>query len=102
MGIYVALRTERGEEVASVSDTRNILHDLLPQPYTDSNSMLDWIDWYGNTMFNHVQMKRLLEEWDGLSEHVRKPEGKALLASIRGLAERCQAEGTLYLWFTGD
>lgn len=102
MGIYVALRTERGEEVASVSDARNILHALLPQPYTDPDSMLGWIDWYGNTMFNHVQMKRFLAEWDGLSERVSEPEGKALLASIRDLAERCQVEGTLYLWFNGD
>ncbi len=102
MGICIALRTETGKDLEFIPDDKNLLHNLLPAPYTDSNSVLGWIDWYGNTMFNHTQMKRFLEEWDRLAGSAQKPEEKTLLTSIRGLAVRCQKEETSYLWFIGD
>jgi len=102
MGMCIALRTETGKDLEFIPDDKNLLHGLLPQPYTDSDSMLGWIDWYGNTIFNRVQMKRFLEEWGHLAQRAETPEQKGLLASVRKLAVRCQDELHAYLWFIGD
>lgn len=102
MGIDIALRTEAGKDLERILDRENFLHNLLPQPYTDSDSMLGWINWYGDTMFNHCQIKRFLEEWDALAERAQTPEEKEFLAAVRALAVRCQKEETSYLWFIGD
>jgi hypothetical protein len=102
MGICIALRTETGNDLEFIPDDRNVLHSFLPQPCTDSDSMLGSIDWYGNTIFNRVQMKRFLEEWDHLAERSGTPEQRDLLASVRKLALRCQDELHSYLWFIGD
>jgi hypothetical protein len=102
MGIYVALKNETGQELASVADANSLLHRLLPEPYTDSISALGGIDWYGNTVFNRGQMKRFIDEWDVLAAGTSDPEQKSLLASVRTLAIRCQRDFHLYLWFIGD
>lgn len=102
MGICIALRTETGKDIELVPDDKNFLHNLLPEPYTDTDSFVGWIDWYGNTMFNNGQMKRFLQEWDRLAERAVAPEEKQLVAAVRGLAVRCENEQPTYLWFIGD
>jgi hypothetical protein len=59
------------------------------------------IDWYGDTYFNYLQVKRFLEEWDQLEQHAESPEEKALLVGVRQLAVRCQNHRGLLL-FIGD
>ncbi|MBZ5694211.1 MAG: hypothetical protein LAN36_02495 [Acidobacteriia bacterium] len=102
MGICIALQTEVGNTIELIPDDKQLLHKLLPPPNDDSDSMLGWIDWYGNTLFNHLQMKRFLAEWDQLAMRARTSEEKTLLSRIRDLAVRCQEERTLNLRFIGD
>jgi hypothetical protein len=63
--------------------------------------MLASIDWYGDTVFNAVQMKRFLEEWDHVMQRDGSPKEHALTAAIKQLAERCRDEVHLYLKFIG-
>jgi hypothetical protein len=102
MGLDINLESERGEVIDSVGDSHNFLHALLSQPYDESGSMLSWIDWYGNTSFNHLQMEPFLREWDQLSPRAQSPEVKDLLSKIRELAVRCSKERTYHLKFIGD
>lgn len=102
MGLFIILETETGNKVDSIGDPHNFLHRLLPEPGDQSNSMLSWIDWYGNTSFNHLQMKRFLAEWDRLMGRAQDREVRELLSRIRDLAVRCSTERTYHLKFIGD
>ncbi len=101
MGLCVALETELGESIAMIPDDQNALHRLLPVPGS-SDEMLAAVDWYGDTVFNHYQMKRFLAEWNNLTAKAATPGEQRLLDEIEALAVRCQESGDLYLKFIGD
>lgn len=102
MGLDIALVNYKGEVLDSVGDPKNYLHKLLPAASEDSDSLLGWVDWYADTSFNHLQMKRFLAEWDELAERAETPEEQELIAHVRKLAVRCQNDLLLHLKFIGD
>lgn len=101
MGLGIALVDFRGEILERVDDTKNFLHRLLPPADDESASVLAKIDWYGDTYFNYLQMKRFLTEWQQLVERAQTPEEQALVTAVRGLALRCQSDRNM-LRFIGD
>ena len=101
MGFCIYLENEDCEPLEQVEDPENILHQLLPSEDT-SYQHLRFIDWYGDTVFNRLQIQPFLGEWDRIIESARTPEEHALLARIRELALRCSKEPHLYLRFSGD
>ncbi len=105
MGLSIALEDESGNELGRIEDTANILHRVLPKPgKAVAHSLLQFVDWYGDAVFNHLQMKPLLQELDGLkrSAFARFPESAGLFAQMKHLARRCQKETHCYLKFYGD
>jgi hypothetical protein len=94
--------TEDGEPIEAIYDEHNLLHRILPS-YTDySYQFLRFIDWYGDTVFNRMQMEVFLSEWKRLYSKVKTKEEMILLKKIEKLAEICQEEIHLYLKFYGD
>lgn len=102
MGLCIVLTSEAGDNLKLVSDDRNFLQKLLPTHDEDSNPMLGSIDWYGDTVFNSVQMRRFIPEWDELAGRASLPEQNELISAIRKLAVRCESAVHLYLKFIGD
>ena len=102
MGLSVILETETGQKIDSAGDPHNFLHKLLPLPGEQSDSLIGSIDWYGNTCFNHLQMKRFLDEWDQLNRPGQSSGVKEVLSQVRELAVRCSKERTYHLKFIGD
>lgn len=102
MGLTIALETEQGELVAKVEDRKNLLHNLLPTQEDKGFSLLSFIDWYGDTIFNRKQMEIFLSELSFLKNKGISEEEKKILLSIEGLALKCQTELHLYLKFYGD
>lgn len=102
MPISVALTDENGEELERVDDDGNLLHRLLPSHDDQSYQMLRFIDWYGDTIFNQLQIQPFLDEWARLEAAATTPEQKQLLSRIKGLAQQCLREPHLYLKFYGD
>lgn len=102
MGIKVVLESEDGKPVEDVGDPTNILHRLLPSPEDKSFQYLRFIDWYGDTVFNRLQMESFLAEWKRLATAATTVEDKNLITHIENLAIRCQKEPHLYLKFYGD
>jgi hypothetical protein len=102
MGLCIALINEGGENLAFITDDKNFLHKLLPPADDDSSPMLASIDWYGDTVFNSVQMRRFIPEWNILKQRTRNVEEQQLVAAVERLAERCKDEVHLYLKFIGD
>jgi hypothetical protein len=90
-----------GKPLESIADSRNLLHKLLPPIDEQSEALLTKIDWYGDTYFNYLQLKRFLAEWDELGQRAQTPEEKELIDAVRRIAQRCQKDRSL-LRFIGD
>lgn len=101
MGLSVLLTDYSGRVFERVDDPRNFLHKLLPDTEEESPSMLTKVDWYGDTYFNYLQVKRFLEEWGQLQQRAETPEEKELVDGVRRLATQCKKDRTL-LRFVGD
>ncbi len=80
----------------------NWLPELLEPLQDDAHPFLDSIDLYGDTVFNRLQMKRFLNEWEVLAGRVSAPEVLAFLGEVRDLATTCQTEVHRYVKFIGD
>jgi hypothetical protein len=100
MGISVVLRSESQEVLDRVDDDNNLLHVLLPTE--SSESILGVVDWYGDTIFNRLQMDQFLPEWEMLKQRASTQNEVALIEKVKELALRCQSEPHLYLAFIGD
>lgn len=102
MGLKVALETERGGPIEEVGDPTNLLHRLLPSYDDVSSQFLRFIDWYGDTVFNRLQMEGFIAEWKKLSSKAQTVAEKELLSRVESLARRCQNEPHLYVKIYGD
>jgi hypothetical protein len=101
MGLDIILQDERGEVLAILSDPKNLLHRLLERAMEDE-PRLEEIDWYGDTIFNRLQIPRFLSEWKAVARQAKTPEDQDLVNGVMDLADRCQREVHLYLKFIGD
>ena len=102
MGLGITLQDELGAELGTVVDPKNALGKLLPEHDDPAHPMLASIDFYGDTVFNRMQMDRFLAEWTDVAARANTPEEKELVSAIAGMAHRCQDEVHLYLKFIGD
>jgi hypothetical protein len=100
MGISVVLRSSCQEVLCRIDDDKNLLHELLI-PETPS-SMLGAVDWFGDTIFNRLQMDQFLSEWEMLKRRASTADEASLISEVEGLAMRCKNEPHLYLVFIGD
>lgn len=85
----------------SVVDSTGGLNRCLPID-DPSFPLLQYIDPYGNAVFNPKQMPQLIDELDRLVERSSDEASKALLEKVRELALRCLASHHVYLRFVGD
>lgn len=95
MSWSVRLQDERGTPV--VPCDAGIEFGTVPS--NGNFKLLHYIDPYGDTYFNQVQMSDFLADWDSL-----QPEGveRQQWTVVRDMAVRCQNEPHLYLRFIGD
>lgn len=100
MGLTISLEDEHGEPHEKVEDDANILHRLLPKADDPSSQVLRFIDWYGDTTFNHLQVPSFLAEWVKLK--ARSADDRILLDRVAALARRVEGTPHLYLKFYGD
>jgi hypothetical protein len=102
MGLTVVLEDENGTALGSAEDPANVLHRLLPNPEDTSFPVLKFIDWYGDTVINRLQLEAFLQEWDRIAQKILTADEKLLLSRIRDLATRAQQQQHTYLKFYGD
>jgi hypothetical protein len=102
MGLEIALEDELGQKIASIEDPTNILHRVLPTPEDTTFRCLNRIDWYGDTVFNRLQMTDLIPELSRILGKLTVREERALIDQIAGFAQQVQSGPHLYLKFYGD
>jgi hypothetical protein len=95
------LQTERGEVLEQVLDRHGHIAASAP-PLTDEGSPCwRFIDPYGDTVFNRLQMEAFLVELDLIIRQAT-PDRVPILEKVRALALRCRDDVHLYLQFEGD
>ena len=102
MGIVAVVEDVQGTKIATLEDPTNILHRLLPAHDDLTFRLLNYVDWYGDTTFNRLQLPEVRRELRRLIDGRRSPEEVAFLERLDALAARAEAEVHLYLKFYGD
>lgn len=102
MGLDIYLQDEDGEVLDSMLDPASILPRLLPSYDEETSLCLRYIDPGGDTVFNNLQMRPLIEEFDVVLQRVKGKEEEAFVTRIIEMARRCRDEVHLYLKFCGD
>ncbi len=64
--------------------------------------LLSYIDPYGDTVFNALQMDDFLTDWRILSDAATTKEVRDFLAEVESLATQCRDTVHLYLKFIGE
>jgi hypothetical protein len=100
VGLKVSLTTERGEILDSIDDPTNELHRMLSS--TAGLTLLKYVDWYGDTVFNRLQMPQFRREWSILEGVARQQGAEEVHERIASMAARCAEEVHLYVKFEGD
>jgi hypothetical protein len=101
MSVKVILETVDGKREAEVVDFDYVLANIWPVG-DDSFRLLQYVDLYGNTIFNRQQMGEVEKELDVLLQRVVSNEQKETLLRIRSLASRCKEHPHWFLRFRGD
>ena len=66
---------------------------------SDKYKLLKYLDPFGNTIFNHLQMDNLVEDLEILKPIFNQAE---VIDAIIELANKCQEGVHMYLTFSGD
>jgi hypothetical protein len=101
MGIDVRLENEAGDEIETLLDFENSLQKILLECNQDVSATLRFIDPYGNTYFNRLQMPSLIIEIERASARLNDDTAERFAEEILRLAQRCQDEVNTYLKFYG-
>ncbi len=102
MGMVVSLQTERGEDIKSAGDPRNLLGGLLPSLDDSTYQLLRFIDPYGDTVFNRLQIDTFIAEWRQLYRYAKTDDEHQVIKQVEELAEACREQPHRYLKFIGD
>ena len=97
MGIKVILQTAAGKKESEVLDPDSSLAEVWPVG-NHSFSLLQYIDPYGNAIFNGLVQKEL----DVLMTRASNDKQRETLLRIRHLAELCHERPHMLLRFRGD
>jgi hypothetical protein len=99
--LRIELRDEAGNVLAVTGEDEGEIGALLPEPDPGEFPLLSSIDRYGDTIFNSIQMERLVLEIDAIRD-VCTPRQAILLESIAGFCRQGLSRPHRYLWFLGD
>ena len=97
--IRVVVQDEEGNEVGAPID---VPAHIIAHPDNKAFFMLRFIDSYGNTVFNRLQLPLLIEDLRLLRQQSVDAEEISVIQGIERLATACQKEPHLYLNFIGD
>ncbi|MGH9745887.1 MAG: hypothetical protein ACRD59_07235 [Candidatus Acidiferrales bacterium] len=92
----------QGKVIEEIPDLESLLSRFFPSWDDESYHFLRYIDPWGETVFNHLQMDELISELKRVRLKASTEEQRAFVDAIEGLASRCKEGDGLYLKFFGD
>ncbi|HTR66495.1 MAG TPA: hypothetical protein VMH85_12025 [Terriglobales bacterium] len=97
MSLVVKLEDDLGERGDWV-----MLYGVLPAREERDFPLLRYVDPYGKTVFNHLQMEALLEEWERIHDRAKDESQKEAWNKVKEMAQTCRDDRDLYLRFVGN
>jgi hypothetical protein len=102
MGIDVRVETESGEVQDEVLDDRNLTEKLLPDREDGSSPCLRFVDPFGDTLFNQIQIPLLTKEIEARMRASAKPEVRSHCEAILKVVTATVGEEHTYVRFSGE
>src|SRR5262245_35099730 len=102
MGYIIVLQDEKGKAIETAIDSLNCLDRLLPLLDDSTSRCLKYVDPYGDTIFNRMQMPDVLSELEGILNRCESSKEVEFVNAVKGLALLCKKLPHLYLKFRGD
>ncbi len=97
MSLVVKLEDDLGERSEWV-----MLHGVIPAFEELEFPFLRCVDPFGKTVFNHLQMKTFLEEWERVRERAKDEPQQEAWKKVKEMAQTCKSDRDLYLRFVGN
>ncbi|MFQ5417484.1 MAG: hypothetical protein ACE5FL_10605 [Myxococcota bacterium] len=101
MGIDIRLENEVGEEIATLLDYEDSLEKITLECVPKRSPTLRFIDAFGNTVFNRLQIPYLIRELEIARENLSDESALQFVEDLLALARRCRNEVNTYLKFYG-
>jgi hypothetical protein len=102
MGMAIQLEDQQGKLLEGIPDLESLLARLFPSWDDDTFHCLRYIDPWGETTFNHLQMDEVISELRRVREKTAVEAERAFIDAIEGMATRCKEGEHRYLKFLGD
>jgi hypothetical protein len=102
MGMSIRLETRDGKATEEIPDLESLLSRFFPSWDDQTYHFLYYIDPWGETVFNHLQIDELIFELRRIRSKASSEEQRAFVDAIEGMARRCKDGDGLYLKFIGD
>ena len=96
MGIDVRLENEMGDEIETLLDFDDSLRVIALECEKKRSGALRFIDPYGNSVFNRLQMPFLIAEIERACQRVSDPTAKKFADGLIRLARRCVGQHGRY------
>ncbi len=102
MGIDVRVETESGEVQDEVLDDQNLTEKLLPDREDGASQCLRFVDPFGDTLFNQIQIPIVVAELEKRMRASGRPEVKAHCEAILQAVKAAMGEARTYVRFSGE
>ena len=102
MGVDVRWENENGRAIEEVLDPQMCISHLVLKTDLAHTTCLRFIDTYGDTTFNQLQIAILIEELESVLESALDERIIDHLRRVIGLAQKSRGEIHTYLKFYGD
>jgi hypothetical protein len=102
MGIDVRVETESGEVQDEVLDDNNQTEKLLPDRDDGTSPCLRFVDPFGDTLFNQIQIPLVVTELEKRLRGPVKPDLKAHCEAILKVVTAAAGEEHTYVRFSGE
>lgn len=102
MGIDVRVETESGEVQDEVLDDNNLTEQLLPDREDGTSPCLRFVDAFGDTLFNQIQIPLVVKELEKRLRGSAKPDVKAHCEAILKVVLAAAGEEHTYVRFSGE
>jgi hypothetical protein len=102
MGMSIRRENRESKVIEEIPDLESLLSRFFPSWDDESYHCLRYIDPWGETVFNHLQMDELISELRRIRLKASTEEERAFVDAVEGLATRCKDGDGLYLKFIGD